>query len=320
MWTFSILRSLRLVLATWPFTLLRLIVMAAITAAYLAAIATGAGLGWGIGHIGSADFQAGATFWGGLIGVVGVSIWVWTLREYLVYLLTAGHVAAMVMVLDGRALPAGRAQIGFATDVVKARFGEIHLLFVLDQAVKGAVGAVVRLFDWMSMVLGVPGLEGLIKLIGAILRMSTTFLDEVVLARDIRLASDDPWTSAREGIVLYAQNAGEILKNAVWLTALRWVATIVLFFVMLAPAAIAVWVIPGPATGWALLFSLGFAVALQRALIDPFCIASLMQVYFTAIEGQRPDPAWDARLAEASAPFRQLVDRARGAFGGATAG
>ena len=319
MWSFSILRSIGLVLATWPFTLLRLVIMGGLALAFLVAVATGAGLGWGIGHIGSADFRAGATFWGGLIGFAGVSIWVWTLREYLTYLLTAGHVAAMVLVLDGRSLPSGREQIAFATEAVKARFGEIHLLFVLDQAVKGAVGAVVGLFDWMAMVTALPGLQGLVRLVGAVLRMSTTFLDEVVLAREIREVSADPWTTAREGIVLYAQNAPEILKNAVWLTVLRWALGVVLFVVMLAPAGIAAYLIPGAASGWTLLVSLIFALALVRALIDPFCIASLMQVYFAATAGQRPDPAWDARLAEASAPFRDLVDRARAAFRGQAA-
>ena len=314
MWSFSILRSLALVFATWPFTVLRLLVMGAVTLACLLSVAVGAGLGWGVGHVGSADFHAGATVWGGIAGIVVVSIWVWTLREYLTYLLTAGHVAAMVMVLDGRTLPSGRAQIDFATATVKARFGEIHLLFVLDQAVKGAVRAVVGLFDWASMIAGLPGLQGLIRLIGSILRLSTTFVDEVVLAREIRLATDDPWTTAREGLVLYAQNAGEILKNAVWLTILRWVLTVGLFVVLVGPAGVAVWLVPGAATGWTLLFALLAAIALQRALIDPFCIASLMQVYFAAIAGQRPDPVWDARLAEASAPFRDLVERARGAL------
>lgn len=314
MWDFSILRSLGLVLRTWPFTVLRLAVTLGITLAYLVAVSLGAGFGWGIGHIGSLDFQHGATVIGGVIGLSAVSIWVWTLREYLVYLLTAGHVAAMTLALDGRELPLGRSQVAFATDVVKARFGEIHLLFVLDQAVKAAVRVVTRLFDQVAWLTGMPGLQGLIGLIEAILRMSTTFLDEVVLAREIRLASDDPWTTAREGIVLYAQNAAVILKNAVWLTVLRWVLTLVLFFVVLAPAGIAVWILPGAATGWTLVFAVMLALALQRALIDPFCIASMMQVYFAATAGQQPDPAWDARLAQASAPFRDLIERGRGAF------
>lgn len=314
MWDFSILRSIGLVARTWPFTLLRLAVGLGLAVATLVAVATGAGLGWGIGHVGSADFRAGATIWGGIIGAAGVAIWVWTLREYLLYLIGAGHVAAMVMALDGRPMPGGRGQIAFALAGVRERFGEIHLLFVLDQLVKGAIGAATRTLDWIGWIVGVPGLQGLIRLIEAVIRMSTTFLDELVLAREFRIASSDPWTTAREGIVLYAQNGGAIIRNAVWLTVLRWVATIVLFVVLLAPAAALVWLVPGPTGGWALAFALVLALALQRALIDPFCIASLMQVYLARTEGQTPDPAWDARLAEVSGPFRDLTDRARAAF------
>ncbi len=317
MWSFSILRSLRLVLATWPFVLLRVLVLGGLALAFVVAVASGAGLGWTIGHIGTADFRAGATVWGGVVGGVGAAVWVWTLREYLLYLVTAGHVAAMVMALDGRPLPSGRAQITHAVATVKARFGEVHLLFVLDQLVKGAVTAVTGLVGAVGLLSFVPGLQPLTRLLGAVLRMSTSFLDEVVLAREIRIASEDPWTTARHGIVLYAQNAKAILWNAVWLTLFRWVMGVILFVVLLAPVGVVALIVPGPTTAWAVLFTVFFALAAQRAVIDPFLIASTMQVYFARIEGQRPDPDWDTKLAAASAPFRDLIERARGAFSGA---
>ena len=317
MWSFSILRSLRLVLATWPFVLLRILVLGGLSVAFVAAVASGAGLGWTIGHVGDADFRAGATVWGGVIGGIGAVVWVWSLREYLLYMIAAGHVAAMVLVLDGRSLPSGRAQIAFATETVKARFGEVHLLFVLDQLVKGAVGAVTGLVGAVGLLAWVPGLQPLIRLLGAVLKMSTTFLDEVVLAREIRIASEDPWTTARHGIVLYAQNAKAILWNAVWLTLFRWVMGVMLFVFLLAPVGAVALIVPGPTTAWAVIFTVFFALAAQRAVIDPFLIASTMQVYFARTEGQTPDPEWDAKLAAASAPFRDLVDRARGAFAGA---
>lgn len=316
MWSFSILRSLRLVLATWPFVALRILVLGGLSLAFVVAVSVGAALGWGIGHVGSADFQAGATVWGGILGAIGVAVWVWTLREYLLYMVTAGHVAAMVLVLDGRTLPSGRAQIAFAVDTVKARFGEVHLLFVLDQLIKGAVRAVTGLIGAVGVLGFVPGLQALVRLLGAVLRMSTTFVDEVVLAREIRIGSEDPWTTARHGVVLYAQNAKAILWNAVWLTVFRWVVTVGLYVVLLTPAGLAALIVPGPTTAWVLIFTLLFAIALQRAVVDPFCIASLMQVYFARIEGQEPDPAWDDTLAGASQPFRDLVARARGAFAG----
>jgi hypothetical protein len=314
MWSFSILRSLRLVLATWPFVVLRILVLGGLSLAFVAAVTGGAGLGWIVGHVGSADFRAGATAWGGILGGVGAVVWVWSLREYLLYMITAGHVAAMVMALDGRPLPSGRAQIAFAVETVKARFGEIHLLFVLDQLIKGAVTAVTGLVGAVGLLSFVPGLQPLIRLLGAILRMSTTFLDEVVLAREIRIASQDPWTTARHGIVLYAQNAKAILWNAVWLTLFRWVMAIVLFVGLLAPVGLVALIVLGPTTAWSVIFTLLFAVAAQRAVIDPFLIASTMQVYFTATEGQHPDPDWDEKLSAASAPFRDLVARARSAF------
>lgn len=319
MWEFSILRALGMVLRTWPFTVLRLLVFFGFIAVYVVAVATGAGLGWGVGHVGSRDFLESATAIGGLVGFVGVSIWAWTLREYLTYMITAGHVAALTLVFDGRPLPVGRGQIGFALDTVKARFVEIHALFVLDQAVKATVGAVTRSVDWFAGFVGLPGLQGLAQLVGTILRMSTTFVDEIVLARGLRTAADNPWDNARSSLVLYAQNAGPILVAAVWLTVLRWVLTVVLFVAMVGPAGALVWFVPGAATGWVLIFALAMAVALTKALIDPFCIAALMQVYFARIEGQRPDAAWEARLDELSAPFRSLADQARGWFGGKTA-
>jgi hypothetical protein len=50
--------------------------------------------------------------------------------------------------------------------------------------------------------------------------------------------------------------------------------------------------------------------------MEPFAIAALMQVFFKRIEGQQPDPEWDAKLAGASDKFRELADKARDSFGG----
>lgn len=311
---FSIVRAIGLVARTWPFTVLRLIVYGAITLAIVVAVTVGAGIGWGLGHIGGADARAAAAAWGGVIGFGLVFFSIWSMRAYLLHLLTAGHVAAMVLAAQSRGLPSGPAQIRFALAEVTARFGEVHLLFVLDQAVKGAVAAVVGLLDGIGRLAGLAGLAGPMRLVGAILRLSTTFLDEVVLAREIRLGSRDPWTTAREGVVLYAQNAPLVLRNAVWLTALRWIGAGLVFAVTAAPAVAAVWILPGPTTAWGLLFALALAIGLQRALIDPFCIAALIEVWERRIEGQTPDPTWDARLAEVSRPFRELIERARGSW------
>lgn len=313
MWDFSISRSVALVARTWPFTLLRLAIWSAILTATALAVTVGAGLGWGIGHVGGPEMPATAAAWGGIAGFALVFAGLWTLREYLLYLVTAGHVAALVAA-DGGGAPSGPEQIRFALTTVRERFGEIHLLWLLDRAVKGAVGAVVGLLEGFERLVGGSGLDGFVRLVRTVLRLSTTFLDELVLAREIRRASSDPWTTAREAIVLYAQNAPLVLKNAVWLMVLRWALTAVVFLAIIGPAAALAWFVPGPSSGWTLIFALIAAIGLQRALIDPFCIASLMQVWERHIEGQTPDPVWDGRLAEVSRAFRDIVERARSAF------
>ena len=50
--------------------------------------------------------------------------------------------------------------------------------------------------------------------------------------------------------------------------------------------------------------------ALKAAVFEPFAIACLMEVYFATIKDQVPDPEWDAKLADLSAKFRDLKDRA----------
>jgi len=80
---------------------------------------------------------------------------------------------------------------------------------------------------------------------------------------------------------------------------------------MLAPAGLLVWLVPSAGSGWTFVAAILFAWALKAAILEPFAIAALMDVYFRAIEGQIPDPVWDRKLADASGKFRELIGKAR---------
>ena len=58
------------------------------------------------------------------------------------------------------------------------------------------------------------------------------------------------------------------------------------------------------------IFALAFAWAAKAALLEPFALACLLQVYFKVIEGQVPQPEWRGRLALASDRFRKLGEQA----------
>src|SRR5690606_30517900 len=84
------------------------------------------------------------------------------------------------------------------------------------------------------------------------------------------------------------------------------------FLLMLAPAAALVWFIPGAWSAGGFVFALLFAWAVKAALIEPFAIACMMDVYFRTIEGQAPNPEWDARLSGMSKKFATIKDKAAG--------
>jgi hypothetical protein len=241
-----------------------------------------------------------------------VSVAVYWVREYILYLVKAGHIAAMVHLIDGREIPGGQNQIVYAREVVTERFTEASVLFVLDQLVKGAVRAITGLIGGIAAFLPIPGLDGLVRFANTVIRMSLTYVDEIILGYNIRIGSNSPWQTARQGIVLYAQNGKTMVKNAIWLSLVVWALSLLIFLFMLAPAGAILYFMPGEMAGWGFVLAIVFAWAFKAAIIEPFAVASLMQVYFKVIEGQAPNPEWDRKLEEVSSKFRELKEKAFG--------
>jgi hypothetical protein len=311
MWDFSFTKSVGAILRTLPFIVLRLVVYLGIALAYVFATGTGALLGFGIGHFWhSPDAPAGGAFWGGLIGFGLVSAMLYLAREYLLYLVKAAHIAVLVEILDGKPIPAGQGQIGYGAGFVKTHFAETSILFGVDQIVKGVLRVITGTLNVITAFLPIPALQTLVRFAEAVIRMSLTYVDEIILAYLIRTRTTNPWDGARDALILYAQNYKHFLKNAVWLSLFMWGTTLVIFLVLLAPAGAVAYLVHGNAGVWTFAFAVIFALALKKALLEPLAIYSLMQVYFKTIEGQTPDPEWSARLNSASRHFRELGQKA----------
>ncbi len=310
MWDFSLGRSIKLMVSTLSFVVFRCAVYFGIALAYVLVTGAGAGVGWGIGGLGDESFQMGATFWGGIIGFGVTAGVIFFLREYLLYVVKAGHIAVMVKLLDGETMPQGQSQVAYAGSVVKERFGQTSVLFGVDQLAKGVIRAITGLVQGVTRLLPIPGLDRIMGLVRGFLRVAVGLVDEIILAYAIRTDSDNPWASARTALVLYGQNAQNMLKNAAWLTLFMYGLSLMVFLVMLAPAAAVVYMIPGAWSAGGFVFALVFAWAVKVSLIEPFAIACLLQAYFKAIEGQEPDPEWEARLSGASRKFGELKDKA----------
>ncbi|NMA98230.1 MAG: hypothetical protein GX970_08995 [Phyllobacteriaceae bacterium] len=312
MWDFSIGRAMGLMMQTLPFVVLRIGVYFGITLAYILVTGAGAGIGFGVGALGDAGFQAGSTFWGGLIGFGIVGVVVYWAREYILYIVKAGHIAVLVELIDGKPMPEGRSQVEHGRAVVTERFAQASVLFAVDQLIKGVLRAVTGLVRGILTILPIPGARQLTGILHAFLQVAVGFIDEVILAYAIRTGSTNPWGSAKDALVLYGQNYKVMLKNAAWLAIIVNLLSFVVFLVMLAPAALVVYLMPGAWAAGGFVFALLFAWAVKAALLEPFAITCLMQVYFKTIEGQEPDPEWEARLEQMSSKFRKLKERAVG--------
>lgn len=305
---FNIGQVIGLLIRTLPFLILRLAVYTAITLAYIVLTGTGAGLGWLFGKA-AANGSTGA-LWGGLAGFGLTSAVLYWAREYLLYLVKAGHVAVLAQLLDGKQIPGGRGQIDYASSIVKARFTESSVLFGVDQLVKGILRVFNRVTMRVANFLPIPGLEPLMKLANAVINTSLTYVDEVILAHNVRTGSDNPWASSRDAVVLYAQNYKTMLKNAVLVTIIVWLLTLLIFVVVFAPVAAMVGLFPGVAGFWTFALAAVCAWGLKAALVDPFAMTALMQVYFAKTRDQTPDPEWSAKLEKMSDKFRTLKEKA----------
>jgi len=268
MWDFSFGRALGMVVQTLPFIVLRIILYAGIALAYVVTVGLGGALGWGFGHMGAGDGgPASGALWGSIIGFVLVSGALYLAREYILYLVKAAHIAVLVEIYDGRSVPAGQSQIGYGATFVKSHFAESSVLFGVDQLIKAVLRSLFRTINFFSAFLPIPALQSLIRLAESFVRMSLTYVDEIILAYLIRTKTINPWGTARDGIILFAQNYTHFLKNAVWLSIMMWGLTFVLFVLLLAPAAAFVALMNSPSGFWTFGLAVVVAVALKKAIM-----------------------------------------------------
>jgi hypothetical protein len=202
--------------------------------------------------------------------------------------------------------------------VVTERFGQVNALYALNLMVRGVLAAFHRTLDWIGEILPIPGLEGLANLANVILRAATRYLDKVILSYNLARGDVEPWQGAREGMVYYAQNAVPILKTAVWIVILERALTIVLWLLLLAPAAAITLMLPGSVREMGglvtILVAAILAGPLRAAFLKPLFLIMMMVRFHALIENQPINQEWDARLATVSDKFRDLGTQTKAAF------
>ena len=245
------------------------------------------------------------------------------LREYILYLLKAGHIALVTEIVQEGKLPDGVSQTKWAKDHVMRYFKEISVLALIDQLVKGIIAVVNRrLFNVLS-ILPLPGMDGLKKVVQRIVDFSLTYIDESILAYTFKTKNDNVYDAAKTGVVLYCQSWKALLKNAVALTILSYVFVVITTLIALIPIGAVAWMLP---EAWAgvkfLLFILALfiGVSLKWIFFDPIASTATILTFLKQAETLTPDADWEARIESVSGKFRELKAKAAGKIAGETPG
>ncbi|WP_120003266.1 hypothetical protein [Nesterenkonia muleiensis] len=302
-------RTMKLLLRTLPFLVFRLLVYVGIALGWIIITAVGAGIGAMVGAVGGST-AAGATV-GGLMAFVACLGILAFLRRYLLYMVKSAHIAVLVEAIDGRALPAGQGQVAYGQQAVKQRFVEMSVLFGVDSVIKGILRAFNRLVVRVANFLPIPGAAKVAKIGNAVINSSLTYVDETILGHNLRVRSTNPWETSRQGLILYAQNYSQFLKNAVKLTLGVWGLTLLIFLVLLMPVALVVWLLPVTGGLVPLLLTLSLTWAVKLAVVEPFAVTAMLQVWAKVTEGQVPNPEWEGKLQQASRKFGEMGAKAR---------
>jgi hypothetical protein len=176
--------------------------------------------------------------------------------------------------------------------------------------IAGIVGAFNRTLDWIANLLPVPGLDSVMGAVRAVLKASTTYIDETIFSYNIARGDDNVFRSSKDGLIYYAQNAKAVLQTGVWVVVLDWVLTFAIWVVMLAPAFVLAYVLPGTGTLVALVFAALFAANVRSAVLHPLFLTMVMVKFHCLVQRQPIDLVWDQRLSEASGKFGELKGKA----------
>ncbi len=244
-----------------------------------------------------------------IIALVGGGFGWRLLRDYVLYLLQAGHVALITELVVNGALPEGIRQTAWARERVLHYFKEISILALVDQLVKGIINVLNRTLFNVVNALPIPSLGGVAKVAQKIVGLSLTYVDESILAYTFKTRNENVYDAAKTGIVIYAQSWKPILKTAVGLTLLSYAFSLVATLVFLIPlGAVA---LAAPSVRFAMfLLALFMGFSAKWILFDPIACTATMIVFLEEAAKTPPNPEWEAKIEAVSSKFSELKQKA----------
>ncbi|MBZ0301545.1 MAG: hypothetical protein K8J31_17495 [Anaerolineae bacterium] len=299
-------RALQLLLRTTPLLLIRLGAVIAFWVVALIYLAVVGGVAY---LVGQAIQIVGVILF--IVGLVAVIPLYQLAYRYVFFMLKAAHIAVLSEILVNGDLPAGTNQLSWGKERVQERFGEVNVMFVVDELVTGVVRAftntVYRITAWLPS----DSIRTLVQVINRIIQFAMSYIDEAVLSRSFVQKEQNVWANARDGVTLYAMVWKPLLMNAIALMILSYIPFVIVFILFSAPVGLLLSAISQPLAGWAIIFTLILSYLVKVAVGDSFAMAAIIAAYHRETAGLTPNPEMTAKLDGVSDKFRELTKRAQ---------
>ncbi len=257
---------------------------------------------------------APAVGWIWAIGFLVAFGFFWRLiLRYVLYLIKCGHIAVLTeLITKGHIANGNEGMFAYGKRIVTERFGQVNALFVVDMLVQGVVRTFNRTLDFIGSLFPVEALRQLIAIVQAVIRAATTYIDETIFSYGLAREEKNPWASARDGLIYYAQNAKPILKTSVGIVLIDYAISFVVWLIMLAPAYAISRALPkemllASIIAWVIAFL--FAGAVRASFVRPLFLIMVMVKFHLSVRGQPISVEWQQRLESISDKFKEITSK-----------
>lgn len=230
------------------------------------------------------------------------------LRKYVLYLVSAGHIAVIAHAVDTGEVPDN--QLTYGKDKVTDRFVEASALFAVDQLIKSVVKQFNRAIVSLSNLVDfVPTLKNIIEILKRAIGLAASFIDEAILAHMFLHEEKGNWTAARDGIVLYGKTWKSVLGSTIVIVVAGQLATVVAFLALTPMAAVLGGLTPTfEILGWVLVGAI--ALVLYFGLIGPWIMTVVITTFLVEAKDETPDSETMDYVAERASDFKEMITKA----------
>jgi hypothetical protein len=227
------------------------------------------------------------------------------IRQYVLYMIKAAHVAVLTRLILNEPV-SSIGMIAYGKNQIQQQFARMNVFFLVDELVNNVVNC---LNYFIETIMPLPKESTSRKFVQTVIRASTTNIDEAILSYNLSRPMEDVWLSARDGLVLYAQNYQSFLKKALQFVIIEWALTYIPVLIMI----ISFLTVRNPsnfAVASTVVMVGMWMLVLRHVLFQPLLMTMILLSFHSIARTQQPDEEWQNKLNQISDAFRAICDKA----------